>query len=120
MIFIDTLKESSEKDKNDKWEISNLGNVSSYSAFVKELLEEEKNKKEITYKKNYDQYCKFNYMKELGGDGLELIDNKTLEALKSVAAYMVKTAGKGFFNGSSIMRTPLPVYINDERTTLEV
>lgn len=97
----------------------NIGNKDIYGDVLKKLLEEAKNTNEIKFKCNFEEYVKYNFIKELGADGLELIDNQALEKTGKVIGYMIKNLGKNFFTGKNITQVSLPVYINDERSQLE-
>ena len=118
LTIIDSIK-NNDKD-NSLFKIKEIGNLSIYGNLIKELTEMKKKEKEIKYKTNYDDYMRFNYMKELGGSGLELIDSIAMERFSKVMGYMIKNLGKNFFNGKNITQVALPIYINDERSNLEM
>lgn len=115
---IDYLKNIDKENK--MFSFKNIGSKDIYGEIYKKLYEETIKTKEITYKVNYDEYVKYNYIKELGGDGLELIDNQALEKTGKVIGYMAKNFGKNFFAGKNITQIALPIYINDERSSLEM
>lgn len=91
-----------------------------FGNLIEELKSEEIAKTLIKYRINYEEYCKFNYMKEPGGEGLELIDKESIDKTNKVLNFMIKSLGKTFLAGREITSIALPVNINDERTMLEL
>ena len=86
---------------------------------LEELIKKEKESKECNYRVDYTEYSKFNFTKEPGGTGLELIDKESLDRSSRVINFMLKSLGKNFFSGKELTHTSLPVFINDERSMLE-
>lgn len=115
---IDYLKNIDKENK--LFSFKNIGSKDIYGEIYRKLYEETVNTKEIKYSTNYDEYVKYNFIKELGGEGLELIDNQALEKTGKVIGYMAKNFGKNFFAGKNITQISLPIYINDERSALEM
>lgn len=118
LAALDTLKNNNKDITTFK--ILNASNMNIYGDVMVDLLKQVKNSKTIEYKKNYDDYSKFNFIKGLGESGLELIDNYALERADKVVGYMIKNLGKNFLSGKNLTQIALPIYINDERTMLEM
>lgn len=87
--------------------------------FLKDLVNMEKSLKEIIYSVDYDEYAKFNYIKEYGGDGMELIDKRIIDNYNKVVSFLLKGIGKNFLAGRDLTKTALPIIINDTRTMLD-
>ena len=87
---------------------------------LEELVKKVKNEKHVKYRRNYTEYSKFNFIKAIGADGLELIDNYSNEKTDKVIGFMLKTLGKNFLSGKNLTQISLPIYINDDRTFLEM
>lgn len=87
--------------------------------YTKDLLTKEIARSEVLYKVNYDEYSRFNYIKEPGGEGMELIDKKCLDKYDKVVSFMLKSIGKNFLAGRDLTKSALPIFINDERTMLD-
>ncbi len=115
---MDTLKNNNKEVTTFK--ILNASNMNIYGDVMVDLFNQVKNSKTIEYKKNYDEYSKFNFIKGLGESGLELIDSYALERADKVVGYMIKNLGKNFLSGKNLTQISLPIYINDERTMLEM
>lgn len=91
-----------------------------YGKVLSEILEHEQKTNKLVYP-NYKDFCRFNFMKELGGDGIELINQEILEKFGQVMKTMLSTLGKNFLNGSkNVFKVPIPIYINDQRSLMEV
>lgn len=82
-------------------------------------MKEERESKEIILSENYSEYTKYNFLKEPGGKGLQLINQDVLDRQKSVFTHMLSQLGKNFMNRTNLFRIPLPIQINDERTMLQ-
>lgn len=117
---LDSLKNNHLKSEIKGFRFRNISGMNIFGSLLEELKQEENEKNEIKYRVNYDEYCKFNYMKEPGGQGLELIDKESIDRSNKVLNHMVKSLGKTFFSGREITSIALPVNINDERTMLEL
>lgn len=98
----------------------NLSDINLFGDILEDLIKEEKEKKILDYKVNYDEYCKFSYMKEPGGIGLELIDKESIELGNKVVNFVVSSLGKNFLSGRDFTHVSLPIFINDQRTMLEL
>jgi hypothetical protein len=83
------------------------------------LIELEKTNKEIKYIIAYEECAKRNYMKTYGNEGLEFIDEVTLEKQRSVISYIIGKIGSNLVNGKSVMNVSLPIYIFDSRSLLD-
>ena len=90
-----------------------------FGDYLKELHKKTLENKYVLYKRNYDEYTKFNFMKALGKPGLELIDHNLISRLDKVVGYMVKGVGKTVFSGQNLSQVSIPIFINDERSMLE-
>jgi hypothetical protein len=58
-------------------------------------------------------------MKGYGTEGLEFIDQETLNKQRGIISYMLKKVGTNLLSGKSIMNVSLPIYIFDQRSMLE-
>ena len=94
--------------------------ISIYGDEVEVLKQAEKSRKIFKYNINYEEYCKFNYMKEPGDSGLELIDKVNLDLANKVVSTLLKTLGKNFLAGRDLTTITTPIFINDERSIMEL
>lgn len=117
---LDSLKNNNSKSEVKGFSLRNISGMNIFGSVLEGLKQEENAKTEIKYRVNYDEYCKFNYMKEPGGQGLELIDKESIDRSSKVVNFMIKSLGKTFLSGREITSIALPVSINDERTMLEL
>lgn len=115
---LDTLKNNNKEISLFK--IRNLNNLNIFGSLLEELVKKVKNEKHVKYRRNYTEYSKFNFIKAIGADGLELIDNYSNEKTDKVIGFMLKTLGKNFLSGKNLTQISLPIYINDDRTFLEM
>lgn len=90
-----------------------------YRLISSELLKKEKTKTEINFKTEYESICKIDYIKQIGEEGIEFIDQDTIDKQRSVVSYMIKKIGSNLLSGQSIMNTSLPIYIFEERSLLQ-
>ena len=119
-MAIDTLCNNLSKvDENHFIKFNNLNYTNIFGETLENLLKIEKESELITYRVKYHEYVKFNYVKEPGGDGLELIDKAAIDASDRVVGSMLKTLGKNILNGKELTSIALPIFINDERSVLE-
>lgn len=115
---LDSLKHESSTHV-ETFKIITLDNLSMYGKILEEIVKQENNTKNLVYP-NYKDFCRFNFMKELGGDGMELINQEILEKFGQVIKTMLSTLGKNFLGGSkNLFRVPVPIYINDQRSLME-
>lgn len=98
----------------------NLSEMNLFGDMLEGLIKEEKEKQIIDYRINYDEYCKFNYIKSPGGEGLELIDKESIEKANKVINFIISSLGKNFMSGRDITNIALPIFINDDRSMLEL
>jgi len=83
------------------------------------FLDEEKNKKMISYNLDYDNMILTDYIKAYGTEGIEFINKDTIARHKGVISYMIKKIGSNLLSGKSIMNVSLPIYIFDQKSILE-
>lgn len=119
LAALDTLK-NENLVKESFFRIVGLRQLDIYGNIYKELLAKERQAREITYEEKYEDFTKFNYIKELGGDGMEMINQQILENQNRVFSYMVSQLGKNFMKGKNLLRIPMPLYVNDKRTALQL
>lgn len=120
LMAIDTLCNNLSKiDENHFIKFKNLSYNNIFGETLEKLIQKEKKLKIIKYKIKYHEYAKFNYVKEPGGIGLELIDKAAIEASDKVMGSMIKTLGKNILNGKELTSIALPIFINDERSMIE-
>lgn len=117
---LDSLQNNILKREVKAFTLKNISGLNVFGNLIEELKKEEKERTMIRYRIDYDQYCKFHYMKEPGGQGLELIDKESIDRSNKVLNFMIKSLGKTFLSGKEITSIALPVNINDERTMLEM
>ena len=91
-----------------------------FGDLLEQLIKKEVENPKITYKVNYFDYPKYNYIKEPGDVGLELIDRESNEKSSKVMAFLIKSLGKNFLAGNELTNVSMPIFINDERTLLEI
>lgn len=115
---LDTIKNNNKDIKEFK--ILNVSDINMYGNILIDLFKETKQDKYIRYNKNYDEYSRFNFIKELGSSGLEIIDQYSIEKMNKLIGYMIKNLGKNFLSGKNLTQISLPIYVNDERTMLEM
>jgi hypothetical protein len=99
--------------------IINMKDDSHHDDIYKKLLEEAKAMKEITYKTNYLDNIKINFMKAVNMEGIEFINHEILEKQRNVLSYLLKKMGSNFLTGKSIMNISLPIDLFDSRSVLE-
>lgn len=119
LYSFDSIKNNLNKDEKSSFKFRNLENTSIFGDLLTDLIAKEKQKKEITYKVDYFDYMRFNYTKTPGGEGLEIIDQKSLETSGKVINFMLRNLGKNFLAGREITNVAMPININDEKTMLE-
>ena len=91
-----------------------------FEDLVLDLISNNRKKEIIEYSQNFNDYSRYNFLKELGASGLEIIDQVSLEKTSRVVSYMLKNLGKNFLSGKNLTQISLPIYLNDERTMLEL
>jgi hypothetical protein len=96
------------------------GEKSNYMEIYEKKIEEEKSRKLITYKEEYENNVKINFIKQPGESGLEWINQEEIKKQRSIISYLVSKVGVNILAGKSIMNVSLPIYIFDERSLLEV
>ena len=115
---LDTIKNNSKEI--NFFTVLNISETNIYGTILEDILKIERENKFILYKRNYDEYPIFNFMKALGTPGLELIDHVSIEKTDKVVGYMLKNLGKNILSGKNLTQISLPIYLNDERTMLEM
>ena len=78
------------------------------------------NKKQYIYKKNYCKACDEDFERKQNEDGLILTNKKQLDAIKKTIGWLLKKLGETILKGGSVMNISLPVNIFDTRTMLQV
>lgn len=73
----------------------------------------------IEYPVKYEQLCFKHYIKQIGAEGLEFINQEIMEKQRSVLGYMIKNVGSSILNGKSLSQVSLPIYISDYRSQTE-
>ena len=91
-----------------------------FEDLVLDLIANNRKREIIEYSQNFNEYSRYNFLKELGASGLEIIDQVSLEKTSRVVSYMLKNLGKNFLAGKNLTQISLPIYLNDERTMLEL
>ena len=104
---------------NFRIKITKITNKKSYSDLVEKFLNEEKNKKIITYNLDYDNMIIRDYIKNYGIQGIEFINQETISKHRGVITYIIKKIGSNLLSGKSIMNVSLPIYIFDQKSILE-
>lgn len=99
--------------------ITNISIKTAYSDLFEKFLNEEKNKKTITYNLDYDNMIIRDYIKNYGTEGVEFINQETIRKHRSVITYILKKIGSNLLSGKSIMNVSLPIYIFDQKSLLE-
>lgn len=121
LVAIDSLKNNLSKSiQKSKISFKNLDAVNVFGNVLNELILKEKASKECYYRVDYSQYSKFNYVKDFNSTGLELIDKESINRSSKVINFMIKSLGKNFFSGKELTNTSLPIFINDERSLVEL
>lgn len=115
---LDTLKNNAKEI--NFFTFLNVSDMNIYGNVLEEIFKKDNDCPYILYKRNYDEYPRFNFMKALGTPGLELIDHLSLEKTDKVVGYMLKNLGKNFLSGKNLTQISLPIYLNDDRTMLEM
>lgn len=119
LYSFDSIKNNLNKDDKCAFRIRNLENTSIFGDILPDLLAKEKERNEIVYKVEYFDYNRFNYIKTHGGEGLEIIDRKSIDTIGKVINFLLKSLGKNFLAGREITNIAMPININDEKTMLE-
>jgi len=118
LTALDTIK-NNVKDTST-FTIKNLTGTNIFGTLLEELLQKVKEEKIIKYRKNYLEYSKYNFMKALNSSGLELIDHISIERTDKVIGFMLRSLGKNFLAGKNLSTIALPIYLNDDRTMLDM
>ncbi len=61
-----------------------------------------------------------NFIKQVGANGLEFINQEEMKKQRNILTYMIKTVGSNLLNGKSIMNVSLPINISDYRSNVEM
>lgn len=99
--------------------ITKITNNTSFSDISEKFLEEEKNKKYIKYNLDYDNMIIRDYIKAYGTEGIEFINQETINKHRGVITYILKKIGSNLLSGKSIMNVSLPIYIFDQKSIME-
>ena len=118
LLALDTIK-NNLKD-NTTFTIKNLTGMNIFGTLLGELLQKVKENKIIKYRRNYLDYSKFNFMKAMDTPGLELIDHISIQRTDKVISFMLGSLGKTFLAGKNMSTIALPIFINDDRTMLDM
>lgn len=59
------------------------------------------------------------YIKNYGTEGIEFINQETINKHRSTISYIIKKIGSNLLSGKSIMNVSLPIYIFDHKSLLE-